>query len=422
MSIVSCGENTNSFILKILFLSLSKVNSLSDRGIYTDLLRELISQGHDVSVVTPVERRDASVSKINIQGSFTNLHVRTLNIQKTNIIEKGIGTLLIGRQFLKAIHRFLPDSKFDLILYATPPVTLYSTIKSLKKFHKATTYLLLKDIFPQNAIDLKMMKEGWLFHRYFKYIERKLYQISDHIGCMSPANVQFIINHHDYVAVEKLHTNPNSIEPITITKDIESRVAIRTKYNLPIDKDIVMYGGNLGVPQGIGFLIEILEKVIVENVHYLIVGSGSEYDKIKNWCSENNSDHVTLLSFIPKEFYDKLLASCDIGLILLNKNFLIPNFPSRLLSYLEMGLPVISATDPNTDIGDILEENNCGKKVLSGDIIGFKNALQHIISSKEVYNKLSENAIKLLHKNYTVKDSVQTIFLRIDQSKTMHDV
>lgn len=408
--------------MKILFLSLSKVSSLSDRGIYTDLLREFIAQGHQVTAVTPVERRDASVSKIKIDNCFTNLHVRTLNIQKTNIIEKGIGTLLIGRQFLRAINKFLPDTKFDLILYATPPVTLYSTIKSLKRSHQATTYLLLKDIFPQNAVDLGMMAENGIFHRYFKSIEKKLYNISDHIGCMSPANVEFIKAHHNYIDTRKIHTNPNSVEPIEIIKDADSKLLVRSKYHLPSDKYIAMYGGNLGLPQGIDFLIDILENAIIENVHYLIVGSGSEFDKIKNWCSENNSDHVTLLSFIPKDFYDKLLASCDIGLILLNKNFLIPNFPSRLLSYLEMGLPVISATDPNTDIGDILEENNCGRKVLSGDIIGFKNALKHIISSKEVYNKLSENAIKLLLKNYTVKDSAQTILLRIDQSKTIHDV
>lgn len=402
--------------MKILFLSLVKVNSLDDRGIYTDLLRELISQGHSITAVTPVERRDSTKAQIHTQEGFTNLHVRTLNIQKTNFIEKGLGMLLIGRQFLKAIKNELPEMKYDLILYTTPPITLYSTVNSLKRSMNATTYLLLKDIFPQNAIDMKMMKKDGVLHKYFKSIERKLYNISDHIGCMSPANVEFIKNHHKDVSVDKLHVNPNSIEPIFQPISNQDRDAIRESYNLPKDKSILVYGGNLGIPQGIDFLIEILEKVRVENIHYLIVGNGSEYMKLKNWCDANPSESYTLLNYLPKNEYDRLLSSCDLGLILLNKDFLIPNFPSRVLSYLEMGFPVISATDINTDIGKILEENKCGKQVISGDTTGFQKALLELSSKDENYELYSLNARKLLEDQFTVKRSAQILLDRVNSS------
>ena len=209
--------------MKILFLSLVKVNSLSDRGIYTDLLREFVSQGHHVTAVTPVERRDSNSAKIEVEKGFTNLHVRTLNIQKTNFIEKGLGMLLIGRQFLRAINSNLSGEKFDVILYSTPPITLYSTVRKLKHSMNSHTYLLLKDIFPQNAIDMKMMKKDGILHKYFKSIERKLYNISDHIGCMSPANVNFIKEYHKYVSTDKIHVNPNSIEPIIQTISSKDR-------------------------------------------------------------------------------------------------------------------------------------------------------------------------------------------------------
>lgn len=408
--------------LNILFLSLVKVNSIKDRGIYTDLLRELVRQGHHVTAVTPVERRDSSKAVMTIEEGFTNLHVRTLNIQKSNFIEKGIGTLLIGRLFLRAIKHNLPGIKYDIILYSTPPITLYSAVKSLKNSMNATTYLLLKDIFPQNAIDMAMMKNNGLLHKYFKGIETKLYGISDHIGCMSPANVEYIKKYHKEIPLVKLHVNPNSIEPLIISQSREARDEIRSKYDLPLDKRILVYGGNLGIPQGIDFLIEILDQVQVDNTHYLIVGNGSEFNKLHQWTLHNEKEYITLLNFLPKNDYDQLLSSCDIGLILLNKNFLIPNFPSRLLSYLEMGLPVISATDPNTDIGDILELNKCGKKVLAGDIVAFRNSLDKLLFSREVYQDYSDNAIKLLLNDYTVKDSVQIIMNRMKHSKTKQDV
>ena len=403
--------------MNILFLSLVKVNSLKDRGIYTDLLRQFVSQGHNVTAVTPVERRDSSKAVMTREKGFTNLHVRTLNIQKTNFIEKGIGMLLIGKQFLRAIKNNLSGEKYDVILYSTPPITLYSAVKSLKHSMNATTYLLLKDTFPQNAIDMGMMKNNGFLHKYFKGIETNLYEISDHIGCMSPANVDYIKKYHRDVPQEKLHVNPNSIEPISISQSKESRDEIRSKYDLPLDKRILVYGGNLGVPQGIDFLIEILDQVQIDHVHYLIVGSGSEFDKLYQWTLNNKKAHITLLNFLPKSDYDNLLSSCDIGLILLNKNFLIPNFPSRLLSYLEMGFPIISATDINTDIGAILEKNKCGKNVVAGDIVSFKNALEFLSNSDEIYQEYAVNANKLLQENYTVKESVRIFMSRVKKVK-----
>ncbi len=112
-----------------------------------------------------------------------------------------------------------------------------------------------------------------------------------------------------------------------------------------------IYGGNLGRPQGVGFLLETIRLTKRSDVYFLIVGSGTELKKIKEWFKENKPKNATLISILPKIDYDKLLAACDVGLIFLNKNFTIPNYPSRLLSYLEMKMPVIAATDPNTDIG-----------------------------------------------------------------------
>ena len=139
--------------MNILFLSLARISSFSDRGIYSDLARELIKHGNNVFYVCATERRNKKKTtlKTDDNKSFL-LTVKTLNVQKTNIIEKGLGTILITNQFKKAIKKFLKGIKFDLILYSTPPITLVSTVEYVKKMDGAKTYLLLKDIFPQNAV------------------------------------------------------------------------------------------------------------------------------------------------------------------------------------------------------------------------------------------------------------------------------
>ncbi|KQC34061.1 glycosyl transferase [Nonlabens sp. YIK11] len=395
--------------MRILFLSLVKVKSIDDRGIYTDLLRALIRNGHQVTAITPVERRDTDPGGITVFDSFRCIHVKTLNIQKTGFIEKGLGMLTIATQFKRAIKRYIPTEHFDLILYSTPPITLYSVVVWLKNKMRCKTYLLLKDIFPQNAIDMKMMNENGFLHRYFMNIEKQLYLISDKIGCMSPANVEFLLNNNTYLDPSDVHVNPNSIEPVFNELDYDQKNRIRKKYGLPLNDRILVYGGNLGIPQGIDFLIDVLEQVNVENTFYLIVGNGSEYYKLKSWFDKRKPMNALLLNYLPKRDYDTLLQSCDIGLIFLDKNFRIPNFPSRLLSYLEMGFPTVAATDPNTDIGSIIEQYNCGRSVLAGDTEAFEEAIRSIISSEEIYQKMSESTIDLLVKEYTADKSALII-------------
>ena len=133
------------------------------------------------------------------------LNVKTLNIQKTNIVEKGIGTLLIENQFKAAIKKHLSDVRFDLITYSTPTITFTNVVKYLKKKNlDAISYLQLKAIFPQNAVDIGMFGEKSLFNWFFRTKEKALYKVSDFIGCMSPANVEFVLKHNPEVKADRV--------------------------------------------------------------------------------------------------------------------------------------------------------------------------------------------------------------------------
>lgn len=397
--------------MNIIFLTLVEINSVEERGIYQDLLRKFRDEGHEVTIVTPVERRKGISTNFKKKDGVSILQVKTFNIQKTNIIEKGIGTLAIEYQYLSAIKKELSNQKFDLVLYSTPPITFAKVIEFIKKRDKAYSYLLLKDIFPQNAVDMKMLKEGSFIHQQFLKKEKKLYRISDTIGCMSPANVAFVLKHNLDVNPQKVEVNPNTIEPVTFNYSEEEKSSIRTKYNVPVDKKVLVYGGNLGKPQGLDFLLETISETKNEDAFFLIVGDGTEFLRIKTWFDNNKPINAKLLQRLPKEDYDKLLAACDIGLIFLDKDFLIPNFPSRLLSYLEMNIPVLAATDSNTDIGDIIEANSCGFKVLAGDQEDMQNKLNKLLTSN--LSNLAENGKKLLYDNYTVDKSYDLIINKL---------
>ncbi len=398
--------------MKVLFLTMVKINSFNERGIYTDLLRKFHIEGHEVFVVCPIERREKRPTHIIKENMGTILNIKTFNLQKTNLAEKGLGILSIEFQYLSAIKKYYKNEKFDLILYSTPPITFSKVIKYIKKRDGAYSYLLLKDIFPQNAVDMKMIKYNGMLHKIFKIKEKKLYNLSDTIGCMSPANVDFILTHNPEIESSKVEVNPNSIDPIIFDYSEEQKLVIRQKYGVPFNKKVLVYGGNLGKPQGLDFLLKTIETSSNEDVFFLVIGDGTEFDKLDSWFTKHAPINAKLLKRLPKEDYDILLASCDIGLIFLHPNFSIPNFPSRLLSYLEMKMPVIAATDSNTDIGDIIEMAKCGFKVLSGDTKKMNQVIAELIDNNKI-EIMGNHAWSLLQSNYVVDYSYQLITNKI---------
>lgn len=358
--------------MKILFLTLVRIENLEDHGIYHDLLRKFRDNEHEVIVVCPSERKYRLKTGLYSNENVKILNVWTPNIQKTNVIEKGISMILIEYLYYFAIKRYINFSDFDLILYSTPPITFTNLIQKLKQSSNAITYLLLKDIFPQNAVDLKLFKSDGFLYKYFRAKEILLYQISNFIGCMSPANYDYLVKNNQQLETSKLEINPNTIE---IDFDFpEVDLDLYSKYNIPGDKIIYLFGGNLGVPQGINYLMQnIAHCKSIKEAFFLIVGDGTEFDLLKKWIDLEHIENALLIKEIPKNDFDGILRLADVGLIFLNPRFTIPNFPSRLLSYMQHKMPVICATDTVSDIGEITSLNNFGYSCLTSDLDSFYN-------------------------------------------------
>ena len=397
--------------MNVLFLTLSYFNSLDDRGIYTDLLREFVKNGHVVYAISPIEKRNGKDTVLVEKEKFKILNLRIGNIQKTNIIEKGISTILVSSQFKNAIKHYFSDVKFDLVLYSTPPITLLSAVGYVKRRDNAKTYLLLKDIFPQNAVDIGLLtKKGLkgLLYKYFRNKEKKLYDISDRIGCMSQANVNYLLKHNTEIAPTKVEVCPNSIDVVDNSISDLEKERIRKQYKLPLDKKIFIYGGNLGKPQGIDFMIQCLEVCKdLNNVFFLIVGSGTEYYKIEEYIKNSLQTNVRLMKSISKSDYDTLLMACDCGLIFLDHRFTIPNFPSRLLYYMQAKIPILAVTDRNTDVGKVIVDGDLGWWIISDDTNKFRAKVIEVINNNIKYKGM--NAWEYLQNNYTVNISYNTI-------------
>ena len=405
--------------MNVLFLTMAKVN-VEKRGLYNDLMRRFRNDGHDVYIVSPIERREGKPSYTTDEDGVHTLFVKTLNVQKTNVVEKGLGQVSIEFLYKLAIKQHFKGVSFDLILYSTPPITLMGVVKDMKKRNKkAKSYLLLKDIFPQNAVDVGMMSKTGvkgLPYKYFRKQEEELYRVSDNIGCMSPANVEYLLKHNSWIDPNTVEVAPNNV---TLVEESgkpmpeNERKEILEKYGLPADMPIFIYGGNLGIPQGIPFLINCLESNKKRtDCHFVVVGTGTYYERLERWYESNKHGCVTVMKGLPKADYDQLVRACTVGLIFLDYRFEIPNFPSRLLSYLENKMPVICATDPNCDMGSIANENGFGLWVPSNNVDAFTKSVDSILTSD--IKKMGERGFDYLCKNYLTDNTYNVIMKHFD--------
>lgn len=355
--------------MNVLFLSLFQMSSLEQSGIYPDLLRVFVKNGHYLRIVSAepdCETHDAP------RNGYSILHVRTRQMTGVSFIKKGIASLQIGPNIQKALDRYCGHEHYDLILMATPPITLAGVVDHIKKRDGAKFYLMLKDIWPQGIVDLGAISQGGPVYRYFRAKEKKLYALADFIGCMSPANVDYVLSHNPGLCADRVALCPNTEEPEFRTTTMEQRLAVRARYGIPQDKTVFLYGGNFGRPQGIPFLLDCMRRCREDHQAYFVLcGTGTEYPKLQAYVEQEQPEHVLLLNGLPRKEYDELVLACDVGMLFLDYRFTIPNFPSRLLSYLQAGLPVISCTDPATDIGEITEAGGFGWKCPSNDTEAF---------------------------------------------------
>ncbi len=400
--------------MKVLFLNSTHEGVIS-KGIYADLMHHFVLQGHHVTIAYSTDKPEHAISPEYINDKTRYIASKSAKMTKNrNMIQKGLATVMFDNVFCKTIREELHDESFDLVLYSTPPVTIVKTLQYLKSRNpNAFFYLMLKDIFPQNAIDLDIMRKNGIVYHYFKRQERKLYELSDFIGTMSPANLQYILKNNPQLE------NKTGILPNTITLE-DNNYSSLTKEDLgfPDSMKLLFYGGNLGLPQSVPFILECFEKIENrEDVGLVIVGSGAMDYLITDYISSKQPTNLFYSKHKPFNEYMNVMNVCDIGLIFLDYRFTIPNFPQRLLSYMAQKLPVVCATDRSSDMGRIAEENEFGYYVPSNDSNLWKNTIEKILSDEDQIKKLGENGYNYLVDNYTSTQAYNTIISQMEAIK-----
>lgn len=396
--------------MRILFLGLALGNLNDPANLYAELILEFDKNGHDIIAVAPCLEDDPK--GLHLEKGIKVIRVPTLNLFDIGKYAKGVANLLLPLQYKSALKKSGLDLHFDLILMPTPPITLIDVVTWLKNKYSSKFYLILRDIFPQNAVDLKMMNKKSFIYSYFRKKEELLYRTSDKIGCMSEGNIAYVKRFNPTVSAKKLHLLPNwrTLDPLSPS---ESTLRLKKQSGFE-DKFIIMFGGNIGKPQKLENIIHLAKECSdIKDIIFYIVGWGSEKEKFEKLVKMEKVDNIIIGETFSRTAFFEFLQIADIGLISLSEDFTIPNIPSKALVYFNAKIPILASIDLQTDFGSILEKTQSGLWAEAGNTKELKEKLMLLYENKALRSQMGSNGYSYLKKHLSPSQAYSTIINNI---------
>lgn len=367
-----------------------------------ELAIEFQKNGHTVTVITPNPKLNTNLDISTLDG-IKIYRFKSGEIKNVSKIKRAINETLLSFNAWRICKNILKNDHHDLIIYYSPSIFFGPLVYKLKKLWNAKTYLILRDFFPQWAIDNKILSKYSIITYFFKFFERINYSVADRIGVMTPKNLNWFKKY--YKTNKPLEVLYNWAD----LKKINSKGNIYRKRLGIDDKIVFFYGGNLGQAQDMMNIVRLAIKMrSKKNVHFVLVGAGDEYSLIEKTLLANSINNISLLPSVSQDEYKQMLCEFDVGLFSLNRNHNTHNFPGKLLGYMVQELPILGSINPNNDLKDIIDSYSAGYISINGeDELFFQNALKLLDKDKRV--EIGTNANKLLKENFSVSSAVKQI-------------
>ncbi|MGL5725944.1 glycosyltransferase family 4 protein [Cetobacterium sp.] len=380
-----------------------------------ELVLELAKE-NEVTVATLSETGKTYLKKVENVEVF-KINVGDYYSTKVTKIDKGLTMLKLPYIFNYNIKKYLGNKKYDLVITSTPMLNNPYLMKKLKVMFNSEIMLIIWDIFPQNAVDLKILKNKILIKLFSKKYDKAI-QVADYISCMSNGNREYLIEKYKENK-EKFFILKNwaQIKEIPVFNKKE----IREKYGYTEDDLICIFGGNMGKPQKLENILELAKKSLENsNVKFLFVGKGTERVSLENKVKIENIMNVKFLDYIPREDYELVTASADLGIVSLDERFTVPNFPSKTTDYFKLKLPILASLDScaSKDYGNFLQnEVKGGLFAEAGNSEELYKQLLKLANDKRLREQLGNNGRKYYENELGVDKAYETIMKTINKIK-----
>lgn len=369
-----------------------------------DLAVALCDAGHEVTVAAPDDTLTARRS-IAVERGITVLRVRTARIKGAPLALRAIHEVRLSGVMWRAGRRFFREHEADLIVFYSPTIFFGPLVRRLKKLWGCPAYLILRDIFPQWAVDAGVLRAGSLPHRYFRRREFEQYAAADVIGVQSPGNLRYFQERGllDRYRLEVLYNWAPAEHGALPPSRLRDELGLQGKV-------VFFYGGNIGVAQDMDNLVRLAERLRGESdLYFLLVGEGSEVPRLRQAIRDKGLDNLSIHPPLEQRAYLAALAEFDVGLITLARGLRTQNFPGKMLGYMSFGIPTLASINPGNDLQDVLESHDAGLVCQNGEDAHLAQHALRLARDLELRRRIGENGRRLLRERFSAAAAVEQI-------------
>ena len=374
-----------------------------------DLAHEFLNQGHNPVVITPDHELKESWAK-ETHDSIDVYRLKCPIIIDINNFRRAINETLMPFIMLYNLRKTpLNLSSFDGVIWYSPSIFFGPLVWYLKIKSSCKTYLILRDIFPEWAIDLDLMNKSPIYY-FFKLVAKLQYCIANTIGVQSKSDLNYFNKQPEETKTEVLS---NWISEGNVEKS-----SINLNLSKLKERKILIYVGNMGVAQGLQFILDlVLSMKNKSEIGFVFVGRGSMVDSMNLFIKEHSLENILRYDQIPSAEIKSLLGQANIGLVSLDSRHKANNIPGKFLSYLQAGIPTLAKINKDTDLEETIEIKNVGKVYTGDSVKEFEEILEGMINSQDSLVLFSENSKVLAVKEFSSFKAAKQIVLSLENAK-----
>ncbi len=349
-----------------------------------ELASSLKAKGHRVTVLTGYPRYNIKIAPAQYKRSFwmtetmngiTVKRTRILTLPRSSMIGRGLEHFFVGL-WLGALTAVAPRA--DVAMVLSPPLPLPWMIALIGRLRRMPVVVNIQDLFPREAVELGILTNPLLI-RFFEMMERQVYALASQVTVHSPGNMDHVVEQGGKRGRVNVVGNWVDLDRI---RPGERDNAFSRQHGLG-SRFVVSYAGTMGWAQDMGTIVKsaalLREK---KEILFFFVGDGVEKGKAQAMSREMGLENMLWLPTQPWTVYPEILSASDACLINLCPELRTPVVPSKLLSIMAAGRPVIASLPAESDARIMIADAGCGISVDAGDDKALAAAIGKLVSDR----------------------------------------
>jgi len=373
-----------------------------------DLSREFVRQGHQVTVMLPCSEQIEAWRVEEFDGVRV-LRLKAPKAKDIGYIRRTLGEFLMPF-FMKAnfLKSPLAREKWSGVVWYAPSIFHGPFASFLKKRNNCKAYLIIRDIFPEWAVDMGLMKRGGLPHRIFQLVAKYQYSVADTIGVQTPGNLKYF---QTWVQKpnKKLEVLQNWLgQPVRVP------CTIRLNETPLAGRKLFVYAGNMGVAQGMDIVLDLAERMQTRtDVGFVFVGRGSEVPRLQQKAKILNLNNVLFFDEIHPDEIPDLYSQCSVGIVALHPKHNSHNIPGKFITYMQSGLPVLANVNTGNDLADLIRLEQVGEACENNLLTDLHRHAEQLLTNEKQTDR-AEKCQRLFAEKFSVESAAKQILVALE--------